>query len=113
MTNPFQPPTHFESPPKVQAWPNLWSACCAGIKFAFRWVSFTVAPLLVIIFVACMGSIVFRAFVMDIWPDWKAPQFYMSIVVFVLLLFAAYLAACFWVCLVAAVAYGARYLQSR
>lgn len=112
MTNPFQSPAQTEVEERSQGWPNLRSACSAGIKFAFRWVSLIVAPLLVAVFVICIGAFAYRAIVQGVWPDFSAPQLYFSIGALALSLMAAYLVACFWVCLAAAAIYGARHLAN-
>ncbi|MEM9412617.1 MAG: hypothetical protein AAGA30_16005 [Planctomycetota bacterium] len=112
MTNPFQSPRQTDVDERSQSWPNLGSACLAGIKFAFRWVSIVIAPLLVIIFVVCIGAFAYRAIVQDIWPDFNSPQLYYSIGALLLSLLAAYVVACFWVCLAAALIYGAKHLAN-
>ena len=115
MKNPYQSPTS-PATPEVEApkFESATQAAAAGARTAIRWVTRIVVPILALVFVGVQIVFVYRGLTIGIWPEYRYPQFWFSMIVLVLALVGAYLVACFWAIVFATILFVAKYLsQSR
>jgi hypothetical protein len=115
--NPFQSPSTDRPDRKNVANASqptsLAGAALAGIRFAIKWVTIILVPILVLILIGFLGLTVYRAAMLGDLSLIFESERRREVVRFFRISIGTYLVCCLWISIFAATAYSIRYLLTK